>query len=190
MADVFTSHLEWTGAPTGPTNNVTSYRRDLDVSVAGSTVPMSAAPRSGGDVSRANPEQLLVAALSTCQALTYLFVAEKHGVPVAGYSDDADGHLTVVDGRIRMGRVTLPRVSRWSHGNTNSRRTHWWTRRTVSASSPTRCRCGSTLSRRLCWPKRCRDMAADVSARELFDVMAVGAHPDDVEIAMGAPLSR
>lgn len=28
MADVFTSHLEWTGA-TRPTTSVTSYRRDL-----------------------------------------------------------------------------------------------------------------------------------------------------------------
>lgn len=112
MADVFTSHLEWTGAPTGPTSNVTSYSRDVDMSVAGSIVPMSAAPRSGGDASRANPEQLLVAALSACQALTYLFVAAKHGVPISGYSDDADGHLTVVDGRIRMGRVTLhPRIA-------------------------------------------------------------------------------
>jgi organic hydroperoxide reductase OsmC/OhrA len=112
MADVFTCHLEWSGASGGPTRDAASYSRDLDTSVAGLRVPMSAAPGSRGDASRANPEQLLVASLSACQALTYLFVAAKHGVPIAGYSDDADGHLTVVDGRIRMGRVSLhPRIA-------------------------------------------------------------------------------
>ena len=107
MADIFTSHLEWTGADKGPTADPAGFSRDLVVSVDGLTLPMSAAPAFHGDPSRTNPEQLFVAALSACQALTYLFLAAKHGIRVAGYTDDAEGRLGIVDGRMRMARVTL-----------------------------------------------------------------------------------
>ena len=56
---------------------------------------------------RANPEQLYVAALSACQALTYLFLAARAGVSVTGYSDDAVGELAMVDGAFRMATVKL-----------------------------------------------------------------------------------
>jgi organic hydroperoxide reductase OsmC/OhrA len=111
MADIFISHLEWTGADKGPTVNPVTFSRDLIVSVDGLTLPMSAAPGYRGDPSRANPEQLFVASVSACQALTYLFLAAKNGIRVAGYTDEAEGRLGIVDGRMRMARVTLrPRV--------------------------------------------------------------------------------
>ncbi len=111
MADIFTSHLEWTGADKGPTADPARFSRDLSVSVDGFTLPMSSAPDYRGDPARANPEQLFVAALSACQALTYLFLAAKNGIRVAGYTDDAEGRLGIVDGRMRMSRVTLrPRI--------------------------------------------------------------------------------
>ena len=111
MADIFISHLEWTGAAKGPTADPVGFSRDLVVSVDGVTLPMSAAPGYRGDPSRANPEQLFVAALSACQALTYLFLAAKNGIRVAGYTDDAEGRLGIVDGRMRMARVALrPRI--------------------------------------------------------------------------------
>jgi organic hydroperoxide reductase OsmC/OhrA len=84
-----------------------TFSRDLNVSVDAMTLPMSSAPSYRGDPSRANPEQLFVASLSACQALTYLFLAAKNGVAVVGYTDDAEGCLGVVDGKIRMSRVTL-----------------------------------------------------------------------------------
>ena len=60
----------------------------------------------------ANPEQLFVAALSACQALTYLFLAAKNRIPVVGYRDDAEGRLGGVDGKVRMSRVILqPRIT-------------------------------------------------------------------------------
>jgi hypothetical protein len=53
-----------------------------------------------------------VASLSSCQALTYLFLAAKNGVAVVGYTDDAEGRLGIVDGKIRMSRVMLrPRIT-------------------------------------------------------------------------------
>jgi organic hydroperoxide reductase OsmC/OhrA len=107
MADTFISHLEWAGAAKGPTRDVATFSRDLSVSVDAVTLPMSSAPSFHGDPSRANPEQLFVAALSACQALTYLFLAAKNGVPVVAYADDAEGRLGVANGKMRMSRVTL-----------------------------------------------------------------------------------
>ena len=111
MADVFISHLDWTGAIKGATRDPSTFSRDLEVSLAAVTLPMSSAPDYRGDASRANPEQLFVAALSACQALTYLFLAAKNGIGVIGYTDDAEGRLGPVDGRVRMSHVTLrPRI--------------------------------------------------------------------------------
>jgi organic hydroperoxide reductase OsmC/OhrA len=112
MADVFISHLEWTGAVRGPTRDAATFSRDLNLLIDAIALPMSSAPGYRGDPSRANPEQLFVASLSACQALTYLFLAAKNGVAVVGYADDAEGRLGLVDGKIRMSRVTLrPRIT-------------------------------------------------------------------------------
>jgi organic hydroperoxide reductase OsmC/OhrA len=112
MADAFITHLEWTGASKGATRDPATFSRDLDVSVDAFTLPMSSAPGYRGDPARANPEQLFVAALSSCQALTYLFLAARAGIPVVAYADDAEGHLGIVNGRVRMSRVTLrPRIT-------------------------------------------------------------------------------
>jgi organic hydroperoxide reductase OsmC/OhrA len=117
MADVFISHLEWTGAAKGPTRDPATFSRDLNLSVDAITLPMSSAPNYRGDPSRANPEQLFVASLSACQALTYLFLAAKNGVAIVGYADDAEGRLGVVDGKIRMSRVTLrPQITLEARG--------------------------------------------------------------------------
>ena len=111
MADVFVSRLEWSGAAKGATLDPATYSRDLDVTIGPIAVPMSAAPGFRGDAARANPEQLFVASLSACQALTYLFLAAKHGVAVTEYSDEAEGRLGLADGRMRVSRVLLrPRI--------------------------------------------------------------------------------
>lgn len=112
MNDVFISHLDWTGAAAGPTRDPVTFSRDLYVSVDAIAFPMSSAPGYRGDPSRANPEQLFVASLSACQALTFLFLAAKDGLPVVGYTDDAEGRLGVVEGKVRMSQVTLrPRIT-------------------------------------------------------------------------------
>lgn len=112
MADLFVSRLEWSGASQGATLAPATYSRDLDVTVGPVAVPMSAAPGFRGDATRANPEQLFVASLSACQALTYLFLAAKHGVAVVAYTDEAEGRLGLSDGRMRVARVLLrPRIT-------------------------------------------------------------------------------
>lgn len=108
MADVFKAHLAWSGAGKGPTADPGTFSRDLEVSFEGGpTISMSSAPGYKGDPSRLNPEQLLVAALSACQALTYLFLAARSGVRVVAYADEAEGRLALVEGRIRMSAITL-----------------------------------------------------------------------------------
>jgi organic hydroperoxide reductase OsmC/OhrA len=107
MTHVFFSHLDWSGAVQGGTRDVATLDRDLDVTIDGTTVPMSAAPAFGGDPRRVNPEQLYVASLSACQALTFLFLAARDHLLVTGYSDDAVGELATVDGKLRMAIVKL-----------------------------------------------------------------------------------
>ncbi|HEX5473591.1 MAG TPA: OsmC family protein [Vicinamibacterales bacterium] len=112
MADVFLAHLEWTGAIKGPTTDPAAFSRDLTVVLGAVTLPMSAAPGYRGDPARANPEQLFVASLSGCQALTYLFLAARNHLVVFGYKDEAEGRLALIDGRMRVSRVTLrPRIT-------------------------------------------------------------------------------
>ena len=82
MADVFVARLEWTGAAKGPTRYPSTFSRDLNVSLDATTLPMSSAPGYRGDPSRANPEQLFVASLSACHALTYLFLAARDQISV------------------------------------------------------------------------------------------------------------
>jgi organic hydroperoxide reductase OsmC/OhrA len=108
MADAFTCRLDWSGAAAGPTVDANHFSRELSVTFDGpAELPMSAAPAYKGDKNRLNPELLLVTSLSSCQALTYLFLAARAGVAVTAYSDDAEGHLGIVDGRMRVSRVTL-----------------------------------------------------------------------------------
>lgn len=107
MAELFVSHLDWTGASKGPTRDPVSFSRDLQVTIGQASLAMSSAPAFRGDPRRVNPEQLFVAALSSCQALTYLFLAAKHRIGVLEYTDDAEGRLDMVEGQMRMADVTL-----------------------------------------------------------------------------------
>jgi organic hydroperoxide reductase OsmC/OhrA len=107
----FLTRLVWTGAADGPARDSRTFSRDLEVSFTEISLPVSAAPAYHGDPARANPEQLFVAAISACQALTYLFMTARSGVPVVSYDDDAEGELELVEGKMRMTRVTLrPRI--------------------------------------------------------------------------------
>lgn len=107
MTPMFVSHLDWSGAAIGDTRDLRTLNRDLDVTIDGLTIPMSAAPDFGGSAARVNPEQMYVASLSACQALTFLFLAARARLRVTGYSDDAIGELAMVNGKLRMAAVRL-----------------------------------------------------------------------------------
>jgi organic hydroperoxide reductase OsmC/OhrA len=90
-----------------------TYTRDHRVTMeTGLVFPASAAPDYRGNPSRTNPEELLVAALSSCHMLTFLAIAAKKGFVVETYEDDAVGVLERPEGGpTHVTRCTLrPRI--------------------------------------------------------------------------------
>lgn len=98
-----------------------SYNRAHDWRFAATTVPASAAKEYRGDASRVNPEEALVAALSSCHMLTFLAIAAKRKLSLDAYSDDAVGWMEKnEEGRLAITRVTLRPKIVWSAGVTVS----------------------------------------------------------------------
>ena len=81
-------------------------------------MPGSAAGVYRGDDSRMNPEDLLVASLSSCHFLSYLALCARAGVEVVDYSDAAEGTIQIKDGAMRFTLVLLrPQVLLASDGD-------------------------------------------------------------------------
>jgi organic hydroperoxide reductase OsmC/OhrA len=81
-------------------------RRDLrahTIELAEQRVDGSSAPERGGDPAKADPEQLLVAAASSCHMLWFLDFARRERLRITSYEDDARG---VMDER-RFVRIVL-----------------------------------------------------------------------------------
>ena len=77
----------------------------------GQTVRNSSAPDYFGDAALSNPEELLVAALSSCHMLTFLAIAAKRGFVVEQYRDAAVGVLEKnAEGQFAVTRVALSPV--------------------------------------------------------------------------------
>ena len=90
-----------------------SYSRDHDLHVGASTrIAASAAEGYGGTAERTNPEELLVAALSSCHMLTFLAICARKSIVVDRYDDRAEGHLEKgPDGKLWVTRVIVrPKV--------------------------------------------------------------------------------
>jgi organic hydroperoxide reductase OsmC/OhrA len=66
-------------------------------------LPGSSGPQRGGDESKADPEQLLVAAASACHMLWFLDLSRRERLRVVSYEDEPEG---VMDGH-RFVRVVL-----------------------------------------------------------------------------------
>lgn len=78
---------------------------------------VDAAPDWGGAPENTNPEQALVAALSSCHMMTFLALAAKAKWPVAGFSDHAVAHLGKnAKGQMSVVRVDLHPVVRFDSG--------------------------------------------------------------------------
>lgn len=86
----------WRCGPDGPPEKVESYSRNHRVEIARHghgrlALEMSSDPAFRGDPTRYNPEDLLVASLSSCHMLWYLHLAVMRGLKVHAYEDDAHG---------------------------------------------------------------------------------------------------
>jgi organic hydroperoxide reductase OsmC/OhrA len=75
-------------------------------------VIVSGAATYRGDASKADPEDLLVAALSSCHMLSFLAIAAKKRLTVISYQDDAAGFLENDGGKLWITRAILrPKVT-------------------------------------------------------------------------------
>ncbi len=78
----------------------------------GAELEASSAPEYRGRAELPNPEEALVAALSSCHMLTFLAIAARRRFTVESYDDDAVGHMEKnAEGRLAVTRVELrPRI--------------------------------------------------------------------------------
>jgi organic hydroperoxide reductase OsmC/OhrA len=74
------------------------------------TVIFSSSPAYKGDASKADPEDLLVAALSSCHMLSFLAIAAKKKLTVHSYRDDAVGFLENDASDGKAGKLWISRV--------------------------------------------------------------------------------
>jgi organic hydroperoxide reductase OsmC/OhrA len=105
--------VEWTGNLGTGTQSYRGYERSHEISIAGKpTLAGSSDTAFRGDAGRHNPEDMLVAALSTCHMLSYLHVAATAGVVVTAYADTAEGMMELGDHGGHFVEVVLrPRVT-------------------------------------------------------------------------------
>ena len=84
--------VDWTGNSGEGTKRYSAYRRDHTITGKGKTpIQGSSDPTFRGDPSRYNPEELLVASLSSCHMLSYLHLCAVNHIVVVEYQDAASG---------------------------------------------------------------------------------------------------
>jgi organic hydroperoxide reductase OsmC/OhrA len=105
----YKTNITWTGNQGSGTSNYRAYSRNHEIS-AGSKpfIPASSDPSFRGDGTRYNPEELLLASLSSCHMLWYLHVCSDAGIVVVDYTDNTTGTMTeTADGGGHFTEVTL-----------------------------------------------------------------------------------
>jgi organic hydroperoxide reductase OsmC/OhrA len=107
---LYRCRLEWTGSTA---EGYDAYRREHTVSAppAGQGLRLSSDPAFKGDPRLLNPEQLLLAAASSCQLLSFLALAARARIDVLGYEDEAEAVMPEDEQPMRITRITLrPRI--------------------------------------------------------------------------------
>lgn len=95
----------WNGHEAGQPFDYRSYDRTHLIEIAGKPpLRASADPTFLGDSRIHNPEDMLVAALSSCHMLSYLSICARARITVLSYTDEAEG-LMVMD-RADTGRFS------------------------------------------------------------------------------------
>lgn len=100
---------EWTGNQGTGTSGYRAYNRNHVISADGkASIAGSSDPSFLGDKTRYNPEEMLLASLSSCHMLWYLHLCAEAGVVVVTYEDHAAGTMTeTADGGGHFVEVTL-----------------------------------------------------------------------------------
>ncbi len=101
--------IEWTGNNGVGTADYRRYSRNHSIRVEGKpSLEASSDAAFRGDASRHTPEDLFVAALSSCHMLWYLHLCAVNSVVVVAYADNAEGEMIENnDGSGQFSNVTL-----------------------------------------------------------------------------------
>jgi len=106
--------LDWTGSRQGPAVKYETYSREYRIEIDGKpALTGSSDPTFLGDPKLFNPEEMLLAALSSCHMLSYLALCVRSRIAVHSYVDDASGTMKEKAPH-RMGLVDVllrPRVT-------------------------------------------------------------------------------
>jgi organic hydroperoxide reductase OsmC/OhrA len=117
MAHEYTATVSWKRGAAEPFTDIKFSRAHTWSFDGGVTVPASSSPLSVRlPFSRADavdPEEALVAALSSCHLLTFLYLAARQGYVVDSYDDAAVGIMSKNErGKLYVSKVTLrPRIA-------------------------------------------------------------------------------
>jgi organic hydroperoxide reductase OsmC/OhrA len=106
----YKTKLEWSGSTAV---GYEDYERTHTVTAppADDALRLSSDPAFVGDPGLLNPEQLLVAAASSCQLLSFLAAAARSRIDVLEYSDDAEGTMDDSERPAWIQRIVLrPRI--------------------------------------------------------------------------------
>lgn len=116
MAHQYTATIAWTRGGSEPfTDNKYSRAHQWSFD-GGTTVLASSSPLSVrlpfSCAEAVDPEEALVASLSSCHMLTFLYLAAKRGFVVDSYDDNAVGVMTAnARGKLYLSKATLrPRI--------------------------------------------------------------------------------
>ncbi|HSC01701.1 MAG TPA: OsmC family protein [Solirubrobacteraceae bacterium] len=102
--------LNWTGS-TGAGYDAYDRTHRVSCPPAGTELPLSSDPAFGGNPDLLNPEQLLVAAASSCQMLSFLAYAARVRIDVVSYVDEAEAVMPEDDKPLRITEIVLrPRI--------------------------------------------------------------------------------
>lgn len=84
----------WTGNSGTGTSNYRSYERSLSISIENKVDILGTSDTAfNSDKTKHNPEELLLASISSCHMLWYLHLCSEAGVTVLSYTDEATGTM-------------------------------------------------------------------------------------------------
>ncbi len=107
---LYRSHLSWRGS-TGAGYEDYDRTHRVGIPAARLELELSSDAAFRGDPGLANPEQLLLAAASSCQLLSFLAYAARSRIDVIAYEDEAEAVMPEDHEPIRITRITLrPRI--------------------------------------------------------------------------------
>ncbi|MGM0638121.1 MAG: OsmC family protein [Pseudomonadota bacterium] len=113
---VHQSAIHWQRNP--HETDVSTYSRNHSVTLnGGQQVNVSASTEFKGDASCADPEQMLISAVSSCHMLFFLAIADFQGYQVESYDDSPVGYLERNDKKgMEVTRIELsPRITFGGH---------------------------------------------------------------------------